>query len=102
MKLRVSIRCNYIHGAAVSYLHQRGILSPDLVEHMRIGYAPGGCLRSWLTELGHPLTALQQAGLVTISGHDAYKHRIVFPLEANLYGRSISAAAPPHRFLPGS
>jgi DNA primase len=26
----------------------------------------------------------------------------VFPLEGNLYGRSISSAAPPHRFLPGS
>jgi hypothetical protein len=24
-----------------------------------------------------------------------------FPLEGNLYGRSLSAAAPPHRFLPG-
>jgi hypothetical protein len=29
-----------------------------------------------------------------------FPHRIVFPLEGNLYGRSISAAAPPHRFLP--
>jgi hypothetical protein len=26
----------------------------------------------------------------------------VFPLEGNLYGRSLSAAAPPHRFLPGT
>jgi DNA primase len=90
------------HGNAVSYLHQRGIRSPELVEHMRIGYAPGGCLRGWLMDLGHPLTALQQAGLVTATGHDTYKHRIVFPLESNLYGRSISASAPPHRFLPGS
>jgi DNA primase len=29
---------------AVWYLHQRGIRSPELIEHMRIGYAPGGCL----------------------------------------------------------
>ena len=29
-------------------------------------------------------------------------HRIVFPLEGNLYGRSLSASAPAHRFLPGS
>jgi DNA primase len=29
-------------------------------------------------------------------------HRIVFPLEGNLYGRSLSTAAPPHRFLPGA
>jgi DNA primase len=69
---------------------------------MRIGYAPGGCLRGWLTQLGYPHHALHQAGLVTTTGHDAYKHRIVFPLESNLYGRSISSTAPPHRFLPGT
>jgi DNA primase len=37
---------------------------------------------------------------VTSLGYDAYVHRIVFPLEGNLYGRSLSASAPPHRFLP--
>jgi DNA primase len=40
--------------------------------------------------------------LVTGVGYDAYVRRIVFPLEDNLYGRSISTSAPPHRFLPGS
>jgi len=90
------------HGEAAAYLHQRGVRSPELIEHMRIGYAPGGCLRGWLTQLGHPLHALRQAGLVTASGHDSYRYRIVFSLEGNLYGRSISASAPPHRFLPGS
>jgi len=40
--------------------------------------------------------------LVTAAGHDTYVHRIVFPLEGNLYGRSLSASAPAHRFLPGS
>ena len=90
------------HAEAVAYLHQRGVRSPELIEHMRIGYAPGGCLRGWLTQLGYPLHALHQTGLVTAAGYDAYKHRIVFPLEGNLYGRSISATAPPHRFLPGS
>jgi DNA primase len=90
------------HGEAVAYLHERGIRSPELIEHMRIGYAPGGCLRGWLMELGYPLAALRQAGLVTAVGYDAYTHRIVFPLEGNLYGRSISASAPPHRFLPGA
>lgn len=90
------------HGAAVAYLHQRGIRSPEVIDHMRIGYAPGACLRGWLVERGHPLSALSQAGLVTPAGYDAYMHRIVFPLEGNLYGRSISASAPPHRFLPGS
>ena len=45
---------------------------------------------------------VRQAGLVTGVGYDAYMRRIVFPLEGNLYGRSLSAAAPPHRFLPGA
>ena len=91
------------HGEAVAYLHQRGLRSPELIEHMQVGYAPGGCLRGWLTQLGYPLPALHQAGLVTAAGgYDSYVHRIVFPLEGNLYGRSLSPSAPPHRFLPGS
>jgi DNA primase len=90
------------HPEAVVYLHQRGVRSPELIEHMRIGYAPGGCLRRWLTQLGYPLPVFQQAGFITAAGYDAYVRRIVFPLENNLYGRSISASAPPHRFLPHS
>ncbi|HUM04745.1 MAG TPA: CHC2 zinc finger domain-containing protein [Terriglobales bacterium] len=90
------------HGEAVAYLNQRGIHSPELIEEMRVGYAPGGCLRRWLTQLGYPLQSQRDAGLVTSAGYDTYTHRIVFPLEANLYGRSLSAAAPPHRFLPGA
>ena len=90
------------HGEAFAYLYQRGIRSWTTIELMRIGYAPGGCLRGWLTQLGHPLPALHQVGLVTHLGYDAYVRRIVFPLEGNLYGRSLSAAAPPHRFLPGT
>ena len=84
------------------YLYQRGIWSSELIEHMRIGHAPGGCLRGWLTQLGYSPLALREAGLVTAAGYDTYMHRVVFPLEGNLYGRSISASAPPHRFLPGS
>jgi DNA primase len=90
------------HSEAVAYLYQRGVRSPALIEHMRIGYAPGGCLRGWLTQLGYPLPALRQAGLVTGVGYDAYVRRIVFPLEGNLYGRSLSDSAPPHRFLRGA
>ena len=89
------------HSQAIAYLYQRGVRSLELLEHMRIGYAPGGCLRGWLTQLGHTLPALRQAGLVTGVGYDSYVRRIVFPLEGNLYGRSISPSAPPHRFLPG-
>jgi DNA primase len=90
------------HGEAISYLHERGVRSAELVEHMRIGYAPGGCLRGWLTQLGYPLRELHQAGLVTARGYDTYTHRVVFPLQGNLYGRSLSVSAPPHRFLPGT
>ena len=90
------------HEEAIEYLYQRGINSPALIEHMRIGYAPGGCLRGELMQLGYPLRDLRQAGLVTAAGYDAYIHRIVFPLDGNLYGRSLSAAAPPHRFLPSA
>jgi DNA primase len=90
------------HSEAVTYLYQRGVRSLELLQHMQIGYAPGGCLRGWLTQLGHSLPALHQAGLVTGVGHDAYVRRIVFPLEGNLYGRSLSPSAPPHRFLPGA
>src|ERR1700688_4127537 len=49
------------HTEAVAYLHQRGVRSPELIEHMRIGYAPSGCLRGWLTQLGYPLAALPRA-----------------------------------------
>jgi len=90
------------HAEAVAYLCQRGICSPEVIEHMRIGYAPGGCLRGWLTQLGYSLQTLRQTGLVTASGYDTYRNRVVFPLEANLYGRSLSATAAPHRFLPGA
>jgi hypothetical protein len=48
--------------------------------------------------LGYSLQILRQAGLVTTTG----VHRIIFGLEGNLYGRSVSASAPAHRFLPGS
>ena len=67
------------HAEAGAYLHQRGLRAPELIEHMQIGYAPGGCLRGWLTQVGYSLPALRQAGLVTAGGYDAYMRRIVFP-----------------------
>lgn len=88
------------HSEAGLYLHQRGLRSPEVIEHMRIGYAPGRCLRAWLMQLGYPISALRQTGLVNATGYDTFSQRIVFPLESNLYGRSIGNAAP-HRFLPG-
>jgi DNA primase len=89
------------HAEALAYLLQRGLHRAEVIEELRIGYAPGRCLRGWLTSLGYPLESLQQAGLVNEEGHDTFSHRIVFPLEGNLYGRSTGAATA-HRFLPGS
>jgi DNA primase len=88
------------HPEAVVYLDQRGLHRPELIETLRLGYAPGRCLRAWLMSLGYPLRYLQQAGVVTPEGFDTFTHRIVFPLDGNLYGRSIGKAAP-HQFLPG-
>jgi len=88
------------HPEAVAYLLQRGICQPQVIEELEIGYAPGRCLRHWLISLGYSLGELQQAGLVNGAGLDTFSLRIVFPLEANLYGRTIGNAAV-HRFLPG-
>lgn len=89
------------HSEAISYLSDRGLHSPEIIEQMRIGYAPGRCLRAWLTELGYPDASLREAGLLNSDGRDAFTHRVVFPLEGNLYGRSIRGSTP-HLFLPGS
>ena len=86
----------------LEYLYQRGIRTPDVIEHMRLGYAPASCLRRFLLQAGYPLSSMQETGLVNAAGYDSFCRRIVVPLEGNLYGRSISPSAPPHRFLPGS
>ena len=89
------------HPEAVAYLQQRGLRQPEVIEQMRIGYAPGRCSRGWLMSLGYSLADLRQAGVVTAQGLDTMSHRIVFPLETTLYGRSTGKAHP-HQFLPGS
>jgi len=88
------------HPEAAAYLVQRGIRQPEVIEQMRIGYAPGRCLRAWLMSLGYALDDLQQAGFVTLEGLDTFAHRIILPLDTSLYGRSIGSAHP-HRFLRG-
>jgi DNA primase len=83
------------HSEAIAYLYHRGIRSPELIEHMRIGYAPGGCLRGWLTELGHSWSALRQAGLV----HDFGTIRYTNKLSVCNY-LIYSMLAPRHGFEP--
>jgi DNA primase len=89
------------HSEAIEYLQQRGINQPQVIDELGIGYAPGRCLRHWLMTMGYSPADLQQAGLVNAEGYDTLSHRIVFPLEGNLYGRSTGVASP-HRFLPGN
>ena len=89
---------------AVAYLRQRGIYDPALVERMRIGYAPGACLRAQLAGLGYSSSAMLRAGLIDAQGRDRFFRCITFPLEESgtLYGRSIDSGFWRHRFLPGS
>ncbi len=89
---------------AVEYLHQRGLHSPALFNRLGIGYAPGGCLRRHLTMRGSSFELQRAVGLIDHQGRDTFFRRVVFACRergqlTNLYGRSVSAAAPPHRFL---
>jgi DNA primase len=87
-------------------LLQRGLRDPAVIEELGIGYAPGGKLRSHLSDLGYPLELLLQTGLIGPQGSDAFCRRVIFPCRQNhrilnLYGRSIGTAFP-HRLLPRS
>jgi DNA primase len=90
---------------ALRYLEQRGVHDLALRQELRIGYAPGGCLRRHLTTAGYSFDVLRRVGLLNPLGRDAFYARVVFPCAqdgrmVNLYGRSLGDAFP-HRFLPG-
>ncbi len=89
---------------ALAYLAERGIQDRSVIERMRIGYAPGACLRGYLARLGYSRQELIARGLVDERGRDCFFRRLTFPLtEADsLYGRSIANGLCRHRFLPGS
>jgi DNA primase len=93
------------HQEALDYLHQRGLRDPEILRQLRLGYAPGGCLRGHLLSVcGHRFDRLVNLGLINQKGQDCFFHRIIFPCFdqnriVNLYGRSIGLP-PPHRFLP--
>jgi DNA primase len=90
------------HSEAVAYLYQRGVRSPGTAPTYADRLRPWRLPARLADALGHSLPVLRQAGLITGVGYDAYVRRIIFPLEGNLYGRSLSPSAPPHRFLPGA
>lgn len=83
---------------ALAYLAQRGLHDPATIQAMRIGYAPGACLRAHLRSLGYEPEQIRQSGLINSQGRDTLYRRMVFPHGNNLYGRSVDASAP-HRFL---
>jgi DNA primase len=88
---------------AQAYLRSRGIAA-ETADHMRIGYAPGGCLRAYLEELGYSRAAIAESGLTDTQGRDRLRRAITFPLEetANVYGRQIDLTTDRHRFLARS
>src|SRR6266480_4890622 len=70
------------HPEAVHYLLQRGLRDPRLVEELGIGYAPGGTLRSHLSDLGYSLELLLETGLIGPQGQDAFCRRVIFAWES--------------------
>lgn len=88
---------------AAGYLRRRGIYDPEIVERMRIGFAPGACLRGHLARLGYPSHAMRQAGFIDALGRDRLFRCLAFPLQQtrNFYGRSIDSSGWKHRFLAG-
>lgn len=89
---------------ARAYLSARGIHDHRVVEEMRIGYAPGVCLRGYLTRVGYDRQRLLERGLIDLAGRDTFFRCLTFPLTeaGNLYGRAVGNHLCRHRFLPGT
>jgi DNA primase len=88
---------------AGEYLAQRGIHSPEIIARLRIGYAPGACLRAHLEDLGYARDRLRESRLIDDQGRDRFWRCLTFPIEeaGNLYGRALDdGQTPRHRFLP--
>lgn len=86
---------------AQSYLRSRGIEDREIVDRRRIGYAPGGCLRAYLEDLGYARAAMVSSGLVDAQGRDRLWRAITFPIAetASIYSRHTEPSAGRHRFL---
>jgi len=92
-------------GGRTGYLHQRRLRSAKLIEHMRSGYAPGGCSRTWLTQLGYPATSSASSRLRLCSRlrHLHASHCIPARRQSQrAQYLSFGATSPLHRFLPGT
>jgi hypothetical protein len=89
---------------ARTYLAGRGIHDRAVIERTRLGYAPGTCLRAYLTRRGYSRQNLLASGLIDERGRDTFFRCLTFPIEqaGTLYGRSLGNGICRHRFLPGS
>jgi DNA primase len=68
-------------GDAQAYLARRGIRDRAVIERVRMGYAPGACLRGYLERLGYGRQSLRDRGLVDDRGRDGFFRCLTFPLE---------------------
>jgi DNA primase len=86
---------------AQCYLRSRGIEDPEIVEEMGIGWAPGGCLRAYLQDLGYSRAQMISSGFVDAQGRDRLWRAVTFPIAetASMYGRHTNPADGRHRFL---
>ena len=89
---------------ASQYLAYRGIHSAEVMARLRVGYAPGACLRGHLEGLGYTRAEVRRFGLVDELDRDRFWRCLTFPLAeaGNLYGRALDAERWRHRFLPRS
>lgn len=84
---------------AQAYLDRRGI-GAETVDRMRIGYAPGGCLRAYLEELGYSRAAIVESGLTDTQGRDRLRRAITFPRVQEFestFGGNGQCVRPQHR-----
>jgi DNA primase len=90
---------------AQEYLRQRGLVDPDLLRALKIGYADGSLLKT-VPATGELRKQLQALGVLTAEGRELLGGCVVVPIPdpvsgawTNLYGRGLRTAR--HCYLPG-
>ncbi len=70
-----------------NYLLNRG-LNEETIEFLKLGYSPSSGLVEFLRSKGFEIDEIKKAGLVTESGVERFKNRVIFPI-FNLFDRVI-------------
>lgn len=100
---------------ALGYLQQRGLHSPEMVEHFRLGFSNrtlGYRLPQRSRVSGAELRGrLQQVGILRDTGHEHFRGSLVIPIfdeegrVTEVYGRKVNdhlrEGTPKHLYLPG-